>query len=308
MPSSAAWPASSVPAPPMPATCSTMKLELPRRYRDFTWRALRHRLEKKESVLEGIGSPVNWLVFSPDSRRLALVDQTGTVKLWDVSTGRELKTLFQPSGSISWMQLERLENRATEYGRLRGSYAPVSAPQFSSLRSILGHPLASLWQGSERHSAIAVARVHGRERGGPRPSRRRARMGRSRRPSRSSCSQGRNDLPGIGSRDGREAQLRLPREFGEVADLVFDRAGEQVLLISKDGRLPSRASREPPDSPGRRRDHRLERAYFRFSPDGTRVAVVDRRRLSKDCTRKRTPPRNGGWKSMPSPARIAQVA
>ena len=41
--------------------------------------------------------------FTPDGQTLASCSRDGTVKLWDVATGRERITLYGRFGGISWM-------------------------------------------------------------------------------------------------------------------------------------------------------------------------------------------------------------
>jgi WD40 repeat protein len=109
-------------------------------------------------------------------------------------------------------------------------------------------------------------------------------------------------------RDEREAQLSLPGEFGEVADLVFDRAGEQVLLISKEGRLARVSLAKAALTLQPIGEITVsEEAYFQFSLDGTRVAVLDRRRLPK--ADEKANPAEEWWLEVHDvrPARVAQT-
>ena len=94
--------------------------------REFTWRALRHRYSRKERVLEGHRDLVASLVFSQDSGRLASVDWTGEVKLWDARNGQELKALDQPKVEEPMVQSVRAKFRLP-HGRwlLAGLLTPV---------------------------------------------------------------------------------------------------------------------------------------------------------------------------------------
>lgn len=58
--------------------------------------------QKPELVVQtGHSKGVNSVSFSPDGRVLATGSQDSTVKLWDVSTGAELRTLIGHSSSVS---------------------------------------------------------------------------------------------------------------------------------------------------------------------------------------------------------------
>jgi COMPASS component SWD3 len=54
-------------------------------------------------TLKGHTDWVNSVAFSPDGKLLASGSADGTIKLWDVATGQEVRTLkATPTGSIPW--------------------------------------------------------------------------------------------------------------------------------------------------------------------------------------------------------------
>ncbi|MBL6459383.1 hypothetical protein JMJ55_29125 [Belnapia sp. T6] len=55
---------------------------------------------RKFAVLKGHDAPLLFVGFSPDGQRLASADIKGTVKVWELPSGRELRTL---SGHASWV-------------------------------------------------------------------------------------------------------------------------------------------------------------------------------------------------------------
>ena len=46
------------------------------------------------------GMPGSWLAFSPDSRRLAAADLSGSIHVWEVTTGRNLISFQSPWSAL----------------------------------------------------------------------------------------------------------------------------------------------------------------------------------------------------------------
>jgi WD40 repeat protein len=56
---------------------------------------------KKRAILKGHTQYVHAVAFSPDGKTLASASDDGTVKLWDVATGKERATLKHTQGVMS---------------------------------------------------------------------------------------------------------------------------------------------------------------------------------------------------------------
>jgi hypothetical protein len=276
-----------------------------RRLRGFTWRALRHRLDRKSKILMGHRDLVHGMAFSPDSRRLASVDWTGTVKLWDVSTGRELKTLFQPRIGITRAELH-LRKDADLYqgfdrgyrGDLRGGFQTRAGPIFSACGRYLltqrrpypdrdeeppwwiRQPPELCVFGLEDGSLTTFQDVGDFEFSPTEPL----------------LAFPRGDqLFLLWLRDGRTAQLRLPDGFSAVS-IYFNRAGDEIRLVSRDGRLARVSLARGPltlETNGSLKNSAGMESRGAHSPDGKRVAVLVARSLGNSGNEKK--PRVEWW-------------
>jgi WD40 repeat protein len=69
--------------------------------RGLEWHLLWRQYRGEQSRLRGHKGAVTAVAFSPDDRLLASGSADKTVKLWDVATGREVRTLFGHTGPVT---------------------------------------------------------------------------------------------------------------------------------------------------------------------------------------------------------------
>ena len=67
--------------------------ECPTEYRQWEWRYLKRLCHTEFSNLQGHTSEVYTVAFSPDPRLLASAGKDQTIKIWDLATGQEVRTL-----------------------------------------------------------------------------------------------------------------------------------------------------------------------------------------------------------------------
>lgn len=115
----------------------------PEESRDFTWRLFKDRLDQKERILKA-DDLVAFLSFSPTGDKLASVDMSGNLTLWDTATGSPIRKLFQTKPRMTYDELQRwigsgegrekMEKIGSNEIRERraGSIEPTSAPVFSA--------------------------------------------------------------------------------------------------------------------------------------------------------------------------------
>ncbi len=99
---------------------------------------LRHPDKKLDRTLRGHESTVWDINFSPDGTKLVSASEDGTVKLWDVNDGRELKTLRGHEGTV---------------------WSASFSPDGKTIASASDDSTIKLWQFFDR-SDIKVLRVH----------------------------------------------------------------------------------------------------------------------------------------------------
>jgi WD40 repeat protein len=66
---------------------------LPEKYRNWEWRYLFSRLDTAQQILHGHEGPVDAVSFSPDGTRLISASEDGTVRWWDLATGKSVAVL-----------------------------------------------------------------------------------------------------------------------------------------------------------------------------------------------------------------------
>ena len=67
--------------------------ECPADFRHWEWRYLKRLCHAELFTLEGHTEPVHSVTFSPDGRRLASASLDKNVKIWDLATGKEIRTI-----------------------------------------------------------------------------------------------------------------------------------------------------------------------------------------------------------------------
>ena len=71
------------------------------KYRHFEWYLARRQFLGSDMTFYGHTSPVQIVSFSPNGRRIASAGDDNTIKLWDSTTGEELRTLVGHAGPVT---------------------------------------------------------------------------------------------------------------------------------------------------------------------------------------------------------------
>ena len=76
-------------------------MRAPREHRAWEWGQLVWLCHRDLLTMTGHSAAVHGAAFSPDGRRVVIAGQDAAVKIWDVRTGREMRTLRRGSGPVS---------------------------------------------------------------------------------------------------------------------------------------------------------------------------------------------------------------
>ena len=79
----------------------TLLHQIPEEYRDnFEWHYCNRRFQGSNITCYGHASEVYEVAFTPDGKRVLSAGKSGTIRLWDATTGEQLRTLAGHEGSI----------------------------------------------------------------------------------------------------------------------------------------------------------------------------------------------------------------
>jgi len=131
-----------------PASARALLQKVPAQHRNIEWYLSHREFEGSDVTLYGHTAPVECVSYSPDGTQVASGGYDGTIKLWDTSTGAEVRTLqghtnavfdvnFSPDGtrivSGSWDHTVKIWDAATgeEIRTLTGHRYGVTSVSFS---------------------------------------------------------------------------------------------------------------------------------------------------------------------------------